>query len=138
MTTTKIESSWVAGDRYTIDVRGHHLLVDQPVDLGGEDLAPTPIELFVASLGACIAYYGGRFLARHGIDRTGLRVVTEFELTTAPNRVGTIHVEVVPPENMPENLRPALRAVVSRCTVHNSLEFKPQVTIHVAEHGAPR
>ena len=38
------------GDRFAIDVREHTLTVDQPVDAGGTDTAPTPTELFVAGL----------------------------------------------------------------------------------------
>jgi len=40
------------GDRFAIDVRGHRLLVDQPVGAGGTDTAPTPTELFVVRAAA--------------------------------------------------------------------------------------
>jgi putative redox protein len=132
MADNKIETSWVSGDQYAVDVRGHRFFVDQPVDAGGSDVAPTPTELFVASLTSCVAHYGGRFLARHGIQRDGLRVVSEFEVTTAPARVSHIRLEVCPPEDMPHELRPALRAVVSHCSIHNTIEFRPTVTIDIA------
>lgn len=32
----------LGGDRFAIDVRGHTLTVDQPVDAGGQDTAVTP------------------------------------------------------------------------------------------------
>lgn len=35
------------GDRFRASIRGHEVLVDQPVAAGGEDTAPTPTELFV-------------------------------------------------------------------------------------------
>ena len=78
-------------------------------------------ELFAASLAACLAYYGGRFLVRHGIDPADLRVDCEFALTTSPNRVGSIALRVIPPAGMPARLTEAMRAVVSRCTVHNTI-----------------
>jgi putative redox protein len=49
-------------DRFAIDVRGHEIVVDQPVDAGGQDTAPTPTELFVASLAGCVAFYARRYL----------------------------------------------------------------------------
>src|SRR6266540_5083244 len=55
------------GDAFEIEVRGHHLTVDQPVDAGGADLGPTPTELFAASLAACVGFYAVRFLRRHGL-----------------------------------------------------------------------
>src|SRR5262245_29695823 len=131
MSGNKIETSWVSGDRCAVDVRGHRLFVDQPVEAGGEDSAPAPTELFVASLTACVAHYGGRFLARHGYGRAGLRVVSEYEMTTSPARINEIRLQVYPPVEMPHDLRPALKAVVSHCTVHNTIRLGPTVTVDV-------
>jgi hypothetical protein len=52
------------GDRFAIGVRDHMLTVDQPLADGGEDTAPTPTELLVASLASCVAFYARRYLAR--------------------------------------------------------------------------
>lgn len=43
------------GGKYTNDVKSsrHHLLADEPVDLGSADLGPTPYEYLCAALGAC-------------------------------------------------------------------------------------
>jgi len=48
---------YCGGERYDIAVRGHTLTVDQPADAGGEDAAPTPTELFVASLASCVVFH---------------------------------------------------------------------------------
>ena len=69
-----MEVRFVAGEAYEMTVRGHRVVVDQPADAGGQDSAPTPTELFVASLAACVAFYAGRFLTRHGYSRDGLAV----------------------------------------------------------------
>lgn len=44
-----------AGGIYTQDVlaRGHHLYADEPEDLGGADLGPSPFEFVLAGLGSC-------------------------------------------------------------------------------------
>jgi uncharacterized OsmC-like protein len=125
----RIEIRHVTGDRYTVQIRGHQLTVDQPWHAGGEDAGPTPTELFAASLAACVAHYGGRFLARHGIDPGDLRVDCEFALTTSPNRVGSIALRVVPPAEMPPRLTEAMRAVVSRCTVSNTIVEPPDMQL---------
>ena len=52
-----IAVSYLGGDRLHIDVRGHELSADQPVEDGGGDTAPTPTELFVAGLSACVGFY---------------------------------------------------------------------------------
>jgi uncharacterized OsmC-like protein len=112
-----------------VRIRDHQLTVDQPRHAGGDGTGPTPTELFAASLAACVAYYGGRFLARHGLDPADLRVDCEFALTTSPNRIGSISLRVVPPAGMPGRLTEAMRAVVSRCTVHNTIVEPPDIQL---------
>ncbi|WP_327341526.1 OsmC family protein [Streptomyces europaeiscabiei] len=126
----RFEVTHIERDAYAVDIRGHRIRVDQPVDAGGTDTAPTPTELFAASLATCVAFYAGRYLHRHGLPRTGLRVRTEFTMATdRPARVGSLHVVVVPPPELPEQRRAALLAVASHCTVHNTLHEPPEIEI---------
>jgi putative redox protein len=126
----RMDVRFVSGETYEVAVGGHHLLVDQPVGAGGRDAAPTPVELFVASLATCVAFYAGRFLTRHGFSRDGLGVSVGYEMATdRPARVSGIHLTVRVPADLPSERWPALRAVVSKCTVHNSLTSPPSVAI---------
>jgi uncharacterized OsmC-like protein len=68
----KMTVRYDGGERYEIAVRDHSVAVDQTVHDGGTDTAPTPVELFVASLAGCVASYAGRYLTRHGLPREGL------------------------------------------------------------------
>lgn len=43
------------GYRTAIQIRNHTVIVDEPVDAGGTNAGPTPLEVFVGMLGACIA-----------------------------------------------------------------------------------
>lgn len=132
MASGKVSVEHVDGDVYEIHVRGHHLTVDQPVDAGGTDKAPTPTELFAASLAACVSFYAGRYLDRHGDDRTGLRVHADFDMATdRPARVAAIRVTIDPPVGFPTERIPALTAVAGHCTLHNTLLNPPEVTITV-------
>ena len=121
---------FVAGESYEVAVRGHRVVVDQPAEAGGQDRAPTPTELFVASLATCVAFYAGRYLTRHGYSRDGLAVSAGFEMATdRPARVRNIRLSVRVPADVPAERWPALRAVVSHCTVQNSLDTPPSVAI---------
>ena len=120
----------LGGDRLELSVRGHVLMSDQPVDGGGGDTAPTPTELFVGSLAACVAFYAERFLRRRGLER-GLVVTAAYTWATEPSRVGAIDVQVEAPE-LPAELRDAFRRVVEGCPVHNTLAQPPEVRFEVA------
>lgn len=123
-----IQVAYEGGDRLSIDIRGHVLTADQPVQDGGEDAGPTPTELFVASLGACVAHYAQRFLRRHGVSTDGLRVSAQYTWAENPHRVGTIRLELDAP-GLPESRRAAFDRVIERCTVHNSITHAPVITI---------
>lgn len=120
------------GDRFRIGVRGHVIEVDQPVHDGGSDVAPTPTELFVASLASCVAFYARRFLTRHGLPTAGLVVTAGFTMAERPARVGEVTVTVTVPEGVPAERQASLLAVASHCTVHNTLRQPAQIRIDLA------
>jgi uncharacterized OsmC-like protein len=123
----------VDGDAYAIAVRGHGMLTDQAVADGGKDAAATPTELLVASLASCVAFYTGRYLVRHGLDRAGLAVTAEFAMAAGrPARVGAVRLRITVPGGVPLQRTDALLAVASHCTVHNTLRQQPDVSIELA------
>jgi uncharacterized OsmC-like protein len=121
------------GDRFDIEIRGHTITVDQPIDVGGDDTAPTPTELLVASLASCVAFYARRYLARHGLDTNGLAVHAAYELADRPARVAAMHVQLMVPPGVPQSRLQPLLTVASHCTVHNTLVDPPRVSITLAE-----
>lgn len=131
-TAGRVTASHVGGDAYAITARGHSVLVDQPEADGGQDAAATPVELLVASLASCVAFYSGRYLMRHGLDRTGLAVAAEFTMADdRPARVTDVRLQISAP-GLPEQRTAALLAVASHCTVHNTLRQEPSVSIELA------
>jgi putative redox protein len=129
----RVEVAHAGGESYAIATRGHVVLADQPTRSGGGDAAATPTELLVAALASCVAFYSGRYLVRHGLDREGLAVTAEFTMAAGrPARVGGIRLRVRVPVPIPAERRAALLAVASHCTVHNTLRQEPDVAIELA------
>lgn len=122
----------VTGDRFTIGIRDHVVTVDQPVDMGGDDTGPTPTELFVAGLAACVAFYARRYLRRHKLDQTGLTVETTYRMGTKPARVTEVQMQIHVPGDLPPARRDGLLAVASHCTVHNSITTAPEIRVGLA------
>jgi uncharacterized OsmC-like protein len=131
---TTIEVAHQDGDRYRIGIRGHEIVVDQPVADGGGDMGPTPTELFVAGLAGCVAHYGGRYLRRHDLSLDGFAVRCDFAFAPdRPARVGSIAIDVTLPIGFPAERRAAFLAVIEHCTVHNSIQQRPEIHIGFVE-----
>jgi uncharacterized OsmC-like protein len=115
-------------DEFAVLVRDNLIHVDQPIEAGGGDAGPTPTELFVVSLAACVAVYARRYLARHGLPADGLDVTATYTMSDhPPARVTGIAVRITPPAALPEHRRKALIAVAEHCRVHNSIMRTPEI-----------
>ena len=68
----RIEVTHAGGEAYAITIRDHTVVADHRRRRRRWGPAATPTELLVASLASCVAYYAGRYLARHDLDRGGL------------------------------------------------------------------
>ena len=54
----------------------HQFAIDQPKEKGGSDLGMNSSEIFLSSLGSCIAFYTKRYCQGANIDPSGLIVDT--------------------------------------------------------------
>jgi len=137
-TAGQVEVSYLGGESYAIATRGHRLLTDQPATAGGADTAMTPTELLIASLSSCVAFYAGRYLARHGLNRDGLHVTAAFTTATdRPARVAGVRLAIQVPGGIPPSRQAALLAVASHCTVHNTFRQAPDIAIELSRPQGP-
>jgi uncharacterized OsmC-like protein len=127
MTPGTVTVTHDANDRFEIAIRGHQLVVDQPLEDGGHDSGPTPTELLVASLAGCAGHYARRFLRRHGLP-DHVEVVADWAMTHPPARVGTV-ILTITTQAIPDELQERFDRTIAHCTVHNTLHEPPEVTI---------
>ncbi len=131
-----VQVTWDGGVRFTADVRGHKVQVDQPRQGGGEDTAPSPLELVPTGLGTCVAYFVQQFLATRGIDPTGLTVAVGVAGAPNPHRIGRFDVRVSLPGGVPERYREAVVRAAETCTVHHTLTHRPEIVVGLEEGAA--
>ena len=103
-------------------VGGHELIFDQPEKFGGQDRGPSPLEVLVASTGACAHYYAAAFLVARRLPTDGLSVdIVADKSSERPQRVTHMHLTVHLPPGVPEELLPRLEAAVRACPAHNTM-----------------
>jgi putative redox protein len=68
-----------AGLAQVIEIRGHEIVADEPLDAGGQDLGPNPYELLLSALGACTAMTVKLYAQRKGWDLDGVEVALSHD-----------------------------------------------------------
>ena len=127
-----IEVTFPGGKRVDADVGGHTLRTDQPASLGGEDSAPAPFDLFLASIATCAGIYVLGFCQARGLATEGLALRQHTESDPATKLPSRIRIEVVLPPGFPEHYRAAVLRAAEGCKVKKTLSAPPSFEI-VAE-----
>ena len=106
---------------HEVRVRDHKLIADEPEDIGGRDLGPSPEELLAASLASCTAITVQMYAERKGWDLTGLEVDCNY---TPAERGCPTKFELL--LRVPETLTPEqverLGVIAAKCPIHRTLE----------------
>ncbi len=117
--------------QFEIKARQHTVISDQPAEGHGFDEGMTPPELFLASLGACAAYYAADFLRQKNLATEGTRVKVIADKVMNPPRIDNIRIEVETPLPLDERNREGVERAVHRCIIHNTLLQPPKIEIAV-------
>ncbi len=107
--------------RHTVQVRDHHLTVDEPLEVGGDDAGPDPQELLAVSLATCTAITLEMYAARKGWDIGGVEVDVEYSPAErgAPTKFQLV---MRLPDNLPEEQVERLSVIAAKCPVHRVLD----------------
>jgi len=103
---------------------------DQPAASGGENSAPTPFELFLASLGTCAGIYVKGFCLQRGISTDTMRIVQTAE-RDPQGLLGKIQLQIQVPRDFPEKYKSALVNAANLCTVKRVMQQPPKFEIVV-------
>lgn len=123
--------------RHEVRVRGTHTFaVDEPPGNGGEDLGPTPHDLYDSALGACKAMTVLWYARRKQIPLEDIRVAVERD--GHEERQGTYRLRVRLSLGGPltDAQRHELLAVAAKCPVHKLMtQAKTEVVTELAAAG---
>ncbi len=116
------------GRRIDAQFRGHTVHTDQPTTNGGEDTAPSPFELFLASIGTCAGIFIQGFCANRKIPTEGIELVQRVT-HGEDGALASVELEIHLPETFPEKYREAVLKVVEGCSVKKAIAAQPTFTV---------
>ena len=99
----------------------HTLQIDVPPGMGGSDRDPTPPEVFVASLGSCVAALVANYCNRAKLNTHGLTVDVTYEKAADPTRLVNVKVKVDLPNADISRRKKAIERVADHCPVHQTI-----------------
>jgi len=125
----KVQIKYQEGEKFIIESKSHQIIMDQPKEKGGTDEGMNSLEIFLSSLGSCIAVYTKRYCQGAKIDTAGLVVEVESELSQdKPVRFKDIKVKINLNQDLGDKKEPILR-FVRNCPIHNSIAGQPNIEI---------
>jgi len=131
-----IELSFPGGKRVVAQVGTHRIETDQPPELGGQDAAPAPFDLFLASVATCAGVYALGFLQARALPTEGLRLRQRVELDPATHLPSNVRLELTLPPGVPEKYRAAVVRAVENCKVKKTIAALPSFEVVLQEQGA--
>jgi ribosomal protein S12 methylthiotransferase accessory factor len=117
------------GKRVYADYGGFTIETDQPARGGGDDSAPAPFDLFLASIGTCAGIYALGFMQQRGIDPEGSGITMRMQQDPAAGLINKIDLELQLPAGFPEKYRAAVINAMNLCTVKKYLHQPPAFEI---------
>ena len=122
--------SFPGGKRVNATYKGFTIKTDQPIESDGEASAPTPFDLFLASIGTCSGFYVLSFCQARNIPTEKIRLVLNTERNEEIKIIRKVAIEILLPEEFPEKYTDQLVRVAEKCTVKKNLQNPPLFEIY--------
>ena len=133
------------GVRVVITNGRHEWMVDEPIDLGGDDLGPTPYEMLAGSLAACTAVTLRLYAAHKGIALESVTAEYSFDRvhtidcrecdSADSGMIERMRARITIGGTFTEAERKRLTEIAARCPVHKTLTHGMRIFDEVAFEG---
>ena len=112
-------------------VDAHFASFTVPTDQPPSATAPTPFEVFLASMGTCAGIYVLGFCRQRNLPTEGLRILQRIQTDQSTGMVMNVDLEIQVPPGFPEKYHEAVIQSARLCKVKKHLEHPPSFTITV-------
>ena len=124
-----MQITFAGGLKVDASFDGGVIRTDQPTQAGGEGSAPSPFNLFLASLGTCVGIFMLAFMKQRRIPTDGSGITMTSEADRERGMIGKVGFELHLPPEFPEKYEQAVVRAVEQCTVKRHLHQPPDFTV---------
>ncbi len=123
-----MQITFPGGKKVAAQWHGFEIMTDQPAP-AGEGAAPTPFDLFLASLGTCAGIFALGFVQSRGLSAEGLGITVNFERDETTHLLSRTVMKITPPKDFPAKYLPALVKAAEQCLVKRTMDNPPKFEI---------
>lgn len=118
--------------RVFADYKGFTIETDQPESGGGDNSAPAPFDLFIASIGTCAGIFMLGFMQQREISTEGAGITLRTERDAEAGLIGRIVIDLHLPPDFPEKYKAAVVNAVELCTVKRHMHQPPEFVVNAS------
>ena len=134
-TSSELIVTFPGGRRVDAELGGHVVRTDQPRTNGGEDSAPSPLNLFLAAIGTCAGLYVSAFCQRRDLPTDGVRVRQRNHFDPETGVLARVELDIEVPPSFPEKYRDALVRAADGCAVKKAVQTAPLFDVKTVVAG---
>jgi putative redox protein len=117
------------GARVDAHFDSYTVATDQLPAAGGQASAPSPFQVFLASMGTCAGIYVLTFCRQRGLATQGIHLIQKVTMDPATNLAQKISIEIRLPEDFPEKYKAAVIRAAEQCKVKKHFEHPPLIEV---------
>ena len=123
-----LEAKFVSQKKVEVKVNNFTLHTDMPLAAGGEDSAPNPFEMFMASFLACQAVFAMSFIEKNNMakDKFSFKAAPVFDDKGLITKMTTI---VKIPSDFPQEKEAHFINVLKTCKVGKHINFEKEILL---------
>lgn len=125
---SEMKITFPGGKKVNANWHGFEIATDQPAP-SGEGSAPTPFDLFLASLGTCAGIFALGFIQSRGLSTEGLGISVSFEVSPETHLLSKAAMKIDLPPGFPEKYKGAVIKAAEQCLVKRTMDNPPKFEI---------
>lgn len=126
---TKFDITFAGNKKVNAHFREFTLKSDQPAVDGGDNTAPSPLELFLASIGMCGGFYVVSFCQSRSIPTENISITQTVVRDNETHRIKKVLMEINLPPGFPDKYKDAIVKAAQSCSVKKFLDAPPEIQI---------
>ena len=121
----------IGGKKVETQLQDYTIITDRPEKSGGEGTAPSPVDLFLTSIGTCTGFNVMDFCKERNIPTENINLQLTWNRNQESRMIEHIQIDINLPAEFPEKYAQAVKRAADQCTVKKHLHQPPEIDLQV-------